>query len=373
MRISSRALALALICGCGRNGGDKAEVHPLAVRVQAVARGSVADVIEVAGTLEPPPGLDVKLAPLVAGRLAEVLVVEGERVHAGQPLARLDPVPLRDAVTQAKAQLAQASAQQSNAVIKQDRAREAFSAGVAARQEVDDAQLQRESANAAVRVARAALSTAKNQLARSELRAPFDGVVVRLSAAPGEPVDPAKAVVEIARTEVLELRAPVAAGAAMRLRPGQEATVLTDGALGKPFAASVIAVAPVIDAASGTALVRLRVPNPAGVLRANAVGHARITADVHQGTLVVPRAAIVGAAEGPAVEVVQEGKAKRTAVRIGYQDGDAVELLSGVQEGQSVIVQGAYAVPDGTEVAAEQRTDAGPSETSPTPAGGRLQ
>ncbi len=368
MRISSGALALALICGCHGNAGNEAEVHPLVVRMQPVARGDVADIVEVAGTLAPPPGLDVKLAPAVAGRLAAVLAAEGEHVHAGQPLARLDPLPLRDAVAQARAQLSQASAQQSNAVIKHDRAREAFSAGVAARQEVDDARMQLDSAAAAVQAARAALSTAQNQLARSELRAPFDGVVVSLSAAPGESVDPSKVVIEVARTEVLELRAPVAGRTAMRLRPVQAATVLVDSAPGQQFAGSVIAVAPAIDPASGAALVRIRVPNPAGALKANALAHARVTVDVHQGTLVVPRAAIVGGGDGPAVEVVQEGKAKRTAVQLGYQNGESVELVSGVREGQTVIVQGAYAVPDDTPVTAEPAADAGQSETSRIPA-----
>jgi len=186
-------------------------------------------------------------------------------------LARLDPVPLRDAVAQAEAQLGQAEAQESNASTKYERARQAFTAGVASGQEVDDARLQLESARAAVRTTRAALSTARNQLARSELRAPFDGVVAKVSAAPGEPVDASKPVVEVADTDVLELRAPVASRDAMRLRQGQPATVVVDAAPDQKFAGTVLAVAPAVDPATGAALVRIRIPNSSGILKANSV------------------------------------------------------------------------------------------------------
>jgi membrane fusion protein (multidrug efflux system) len=372
VRISRVALLLALIGGgCHRNGETVDEVHPVPVRVQPVARGDVPDTVEVAGTLEPLPGLDVKLAPVVAGRLSQILTAEGEHVRAGQVLARLDPLPLRDSVAQAEAQLGQAEAQESNASTKYERARQAFTAGVASGQEVDDARLQLESARAAVRTARAALSTARNQLARSELRAPFDGVVAKVSAAPGEPVDASKPVVEVADTDVLELRAPVASRDAMRLRQGQPATVVVDAAPDQKFAGTVLAVAPAVDPATGAALVRIRVPNSSGILKANSVAHARVIVDVHRGTLLVPREAIVGGAEGPGIEIVQDGKARRAPVKLGYQDGEIVELLAGVQEGQPVIVQGAYALPDDTPVEPLAAPDAGLGETSAVPAKGK--
>ena len=372
MRISSFPLVLALIGACRGNGDAREETRPLPVRVQPVSRADVADTVEVAGTLEPPPGFDVKLAPMVSGRLAQVLAAEGEHVRAGQVLARLDAVTFRDAVTQAEAQLRQATAQESNASAKYERAQQAFSAGVAAGQEVDDARLQLASARAAVQTARAALSTARNQLERSELRAPFDGVVAKVSAARGEPVDPSKPVVEVIRTDILELRAPVPARTAVRLHQGQNATVVVDGAPEK-FAGAVLAVAPAVDPTTGAALVRIRVPNLSGVLKANSVARARVTVDVHRGALLVPRQAIVNGADGPAVELVQEGKARRAAVRLGYEDGDVVEVLGGVQEGQSVIVQGAYALPDDTPVEPQTAPDAGPSESSSLPAKGKSE
>src|SRR5262249_18366878 len=239
-------------------------------------------------------------------------------------------------------QLAQARAQESNAATRLARARQAFAAGVAAQQEVDDAALQAESAKAAVRTAQAGLSTARNQLSRGELKAPFDGVVAKVTAAAGEPVDPSKMVVEVARIDVLELRAPIAPSQAAALRPGQPATIESEAQPGMRFPGEVIAVASVVDPATGAALVRIRVPNQEGLLRANVVGRARVVVDVHRAALLVPKPAIVGGPDGPGVEIVDQDKAQRVPVKTGYDDGHRVEVLDGVSEGQAIIIQGAY-------------------------------
>lgn len=325
---------------------------PVAVRIERVLRGDVSRSIEVAGTLEAPPGLDVKLGPLVAGRLSRVLVAEGDPVAQGQLLAQLDQLPLRDAVAQAAAQVAQARAQQLNAKTKLERSRRAFEAGVAARQEVDDGQLAIDTAAAQVLGAEAALSTAKNQLGRSDLRAPFAGVVARVFAAAGEPVDAGKPVVEVARTAILELRAPLAPGIASEVRRGQPAEISVDGRLGPPLPGVVIAIAPVIDAATGAALVRVRVDNPRLELKGGALARARIATDEHRNVLVVPRQALLNDPEGrgSAVASVEGGKAKRVIVQVGFQDDKRAEIREGLAEGAEVIVQGNYALPDGTPV-----------------------
>lgn len=366
---TSRLIACALfLCACRK--ADEAQDQPAAipVRLSRPTRGDIARLVDLAGTLEPVPGFDVKMGSIVAGRLAEVLVSEGDRVRAGALLARLDPTPLRDALRQAEAQLAQARAQAQNAATRLSRAREAFAAGVAAQQEVDDAALQVQSAQAAVRTAQAASSTARNQLDRGDLKAPFDGVVAKVGAAAGEPIDPSKMVVEVARIEVLELHAPVAPAKAALLRPGQEAYVETETLPGARFVGQVIAVGSVVDPATGAALVRIRVPNANGALRANVAARGHVTVDVHRGALLVPRPALVGGPEGPGVEVVEDGKARRVPVTTGYEDGESVEVLRGLAGDQQIIVQGAYAIPDGTPVQPQQAPDAATSETRATPA-----
>jgi RND family efflux transporter MFP subunit len=360
------ALALLAAAGCHR-AEEAAEPPPLPVRVMRAERGDVAEALEVGGQLAAPPGMDVKLGPLVSGRLAAVLVGEGDKVREGQVLARLEGTPLRDAVSQSQAQLAQARAQEVNARAKLLRAEKALQAGVAAAQEVEDARLALSQAQSAVKSAAAAASTAGNQLGRSELRAPFSGVVAHVFAAAGEPVDANKPVVEVARVSTLELRAPVAPRLAAQLRPGQGAELRVDGLPQRTFPAQVVAVAPTVDPATGAALVRLSVDNPDGALRLGSFAHARVLVSLHKGVLRVPEQAVLGGEEGAAVEVVEDGKARRTPVKVGAKDGTWAEIAEGLVEGAQVIVQGNYALPDGTRVRAEP--DAGqPSKTAALPA-----
>jgi RND family efflux transporter MFP subunit len=341
-----RICSLALLLVACHKAEAPEQAQPLAVRAAVVEKGDIERRVAVTGTLAPPPGLDVKLAPLVPGRLAQVLVAEGDKVRKDQVLARLEATPLRDALSQAEAQLSQARAQATNSSVKLSRASQAFDAGVAAGQEVDDARLVQQSASASVHAAEAAVSTARNSLLRSELRAPFDGVVAKIYVPSGEPVDSSKTVVEVARTEVLELRASVSPQLAPVLHAGQR--VVIEGAAD----ATVLAVAPVVDAATGTLLVRVRVPNPEGALKANSVAQARIVVDVHRGVLLVPKEAVVGSGETSAVEIVEQGKAKSVPVKLGYDDGEHVEIVEGLDAGAQVVVQGGYAVPDGTPVTA---------------------
>jgi RND family efflux transporter MFP subunit len=347
-------LAFALLA-CKHEEKDAAP-DPVPVRVQPISRGEVRSTVEVAGVLQALPGLDVKLGPLVAGRLAQVLVGEGDRTREGQLLARLDATPLRDAVLAAEAQLGQAKAQEANARARLARAERALAAGVAAAQEVDDARLAFASAQAMVRSAAAQLSTARNQLGRSELRAPFAGVVAHVFAAPGEPLDANKPVVEVARTDTLELRAPLAPRMAARVRPGQTAELRMDGLPGRAFAGRVVAVAPTIDPATGAALVRVQVPNADGALRLGAFARARLILEARANSLRVPREALLpGAADGGAsIEIVEDNKSRREQVELAGEDDRYAEIASGAQEGQLVIVEGNYALPDGTPVRAEE-------------------
>src|SRR5258708_2288772 len=132
-RVGSRRIALLLLCAACHKSTDEETAPPvLAVKTERVSRGDVTPSVEVPGQLAAVPGADVKLGPLVAGRLGRVLVAEGDRVKPDQILASLDITPLRDAVEQVEAQLAQARAQQANAQSRLARAEKALAAGGAA-------------------------------------------------------------------------------------------------------------------------------------------------------------------------------------------------------------------------------------------------
>ena len=361
-RALTSALALALAT-CRSRSGEPA-VPPLPVSVSPVTRRDLIEALEVTGTLDAIPGNDVKLGSLLTGRLTQVLVAEGDPVIEGQLLAKVEATSYADAVHQAEAALAEADATEQNSNDRLKRAERLFDVGVSARQEVDDARTAAIGSSARVKTARAGLSSARAQLARTEIKAPFAGVVARLFAAAGEPLDTSKPVIEVAKVDVLELRAGVPAREVAKVHAGQQAQISVEG-LPTKVAGEVFAVSPSVDPTTGAAVVRLRLNNPGG-LRLGQLARARIAFAVHTQIAAVPNAAIVPAeattadAHGQAVVVVDpSGQTRRVPVEPGVTDGVWTELRSGPEVGQPVVVQGAYALPNGTLVS----TDAGAATT----------
>jgi membrane fusion protein (multidrug efflux system) len=362
-------LGLSMFIAChkdapqGNESDAASETAPLTVSVETVVRGAVADVLDIAGNLEPPPGMDVKLGALAIGRLAEIRVSEGDHVKAGQLLARIEATPLRDAVLQAEAAVKQARVQDEAAKARFKRTERLVTAGIAAQQEAEDARSQEAAGLAALHTAEAVLSTAQSQLGRTQLKAPFDGLVAHVFAAPGEPVDGSgKPIIEVAQTKVLELRAGLTATQSVRVRPGQLAEVRVDGLPDVPFAGHVIAVAPMVDPATGVAVARIRVDNPDGVLKGGTFARARLVTDLHSNVLVVPKTALVpsatpGSPTAAAVAVAEKGQAHVRPVETGYTDGQRVEVREGLHEGEQVIIAGAYALPDGTAIKIEAKPE----------------
>jgi cobalt-zinc-cadmium efflux system membrane fusion protein len=315
--------------------------------------------VEASGELQALPGRDVKLGALQPGVLSQMLVAEGDTVTPGQLLARVDPTLVRDGLSQAEAQLSQTRAAAANAVERRKRTEQARQAGVAAQQEVDDARAQEAAAVSAARSAEASVSTARNQVGRGELKAPFAGMVAHVLAAVGEPVDGSgKPLIELADTRELEVHARFAPEAAARLRAGTPALIELSGG-GASHPATLIAIAPVVDPATGTVTARVRVPNADGALKVGGVARVRVTVAVHQGALVVPRAALVpldqetsrqGERELAVEKIGADGLATRVAVKASSGSGERVQVEGELKAGDQVAVDGAYALPDGTRV-----------------------
>jgi multidrug efflux system membrane fusion protein len=152
------------------------------------------------------PDRHALVSPQVAGRLLRVEVQEGSAVRAGDVVATVESQPTRDAVIQAQAGVSQAQVAAQAADVTQRRTEQLAAHGVASRQEVEDATARTAGARSALTAARAALSLAQRNLGLATVRAPIDGVVLRLVRATGELVDgtPATPVAELADPRALE-------------------------------------------------------------------------------------------------------------------------------------------------------------------------
>lgn len=331
--------------GSAGDEGKPASDAVVSVTLTRVARAEIRRTITVTGSIAALPNQDVRVSSLVAGRVAELKVAEGDHVRAGETIARLDDRPFRDQLKQAEAAAAQATANFENAKLSRARNETLFARGIAARKDLEDARTQESVAQAALQQAEATLSLAKLQLARTELRSPLDGTVVKRFVSVGEQVDgtAAQPVLEVAHLAEVELLANVPAAFLGRLHAGQNLSLSSDASGGADLSGRVVAVSQAVDPASNAGLVRIRIANPGGGLRLGMFLNAQATIETHKDAIVVPPQAVYLDQQGrPHVYRVEGDTATAVAVQVGIETPTQVELLSGVKSGDSIILNGGY-------------------------------
>ena len=347
----SLAVVVALLAGagCARKADEDedakpAEVPTIVADTATVARRTLVDDLVVRGTVTAIPNEDVKVSALVPGRVNAVPVAEGDTVKQGQVIAELDRRPLEDQRRQAAAAVEQAKAALENARLNLQRNQQLFDRGIAAGKEVEDAKKDLASARAALEQANAGLNTADRQIERASVRSPIAGQVVKRMVSVGEQVDgtAAQPIAEIANLERVELAANVPAEYIARVKVGQAAALSTDAYPGRTFNGTILAIAPAVDAATNAALVRVRATNPDHALKVGMFAEARIALGEHRNALVVPPPALVRDQRGTAVYVVHGDTADRTEVKVGLEKPDVVEIVGGLQEGQTVLTSSVY-------------------------------
>ena len=260
-------ISASLISGCKKSGGDdeaaQKETSVSQVTLTTVTRGDISRTLLVNGPVAAPPNRDVKISALVPGRVAELTVAEGDRVSAGQLVARIEDHSYRDQVTQAEAAEQQAQANVENAKLNLARNEDLVQRGIAARKDLEDARTEASVDQAALRQATAALSVAQFQLERTQVHASISGTVVKRFISTGEQVDGTSAnpIVEIASLDEVELAANVPAADLARLKSGQTVVLTSDALPGDKFTGHVVAISQAVDPASNAGLVRIRIPN----------------------------------------------------------------------------------------------------------------
>ena len=316
----------------------------------------------------------------VTGKVLEVFVEEGKAVRRGQVLARLDDTQIRAMLNIAEAQLAaarQAAAEDQarlrEAELTLERRRQLVKEQVISRAELDAAEAQVESLKARIALAQQQVQVAQSQVnaRRTELddmvvRAPFDGVAISKDAQPGEMISPVSAGGGFTRTGIctivdmssLEIEVDVSESYINRVRPGQPVEAVLDAYPEWRIPAHVITTVPSADRQKATVRVRIgfeeldpRILPDMGVKVSFLNERAPESPDAQaRPAVVVPKSAIRSSDGATVVFLVREDRVERRAVKVGTEQGDQVEILSGLNPGDRVVVQGPETLTDGARV-----------------------
>lgn len=275
----------------------------------------------------------------VGGTVLEVLADQGERVKAGQSLARMDAAVLQDQVRAAQSGVASARNALRVAESEAERAKMLAQAGALAAREQERAEAGLEAARAALADAQARLALAQQQLDKSRVRAPFAGVVSARQVSAGDVVAPGAPLFTVIDPRRLEFEASVPAALLGRAKVGARVDFTVTGFGDRSFEGTVDRVNAAVDPATGQVKLYVDVPNDQRELIAGLYAQGRIAAESAT-ALAAPVAAVDDTTQPPSVLRIVDGKAHRSHVRLGLRDEQAglVALRDGVAAGDVLVL-----------------------------------
>lgn len=396
--LAGLALTLLPVAGC-----KKESMPPTVVTVQAEnpEKGTISEHIVTSAVLTPVS--QSALAPKITAPVKKFYVQRGSKVHKGELLAVLENADLAAAALDGKGSYEAAQAAYDTATKSQvpedvqkaeldyaqakanlnlnqsivNSRKQLFAEGAIPGRDLDTAQAALVQAQAAYDVAskhlqsmqkvnrEAELKAAKGQfvsaegkmkgadaqLAYSEIRSPIDGVVTDRPLFDGETAAAGAPLLTVMDTSVLIAKAHVAQSVAQQMKVGGEAQMQVPG-LDKPVPAKVSLISPALDPGSTTVEIWLKVQNKDGALKVGTPIQVTITGKTAKDTLKIPLSAVQTAQDGgkSVMVIAPDSTAKKAPVTLGINDGEDVQVLSGLSPSDKVITVGAYGLDEGTKV-----------------------
>jgi multidrug efflux pump subunit AcrA (membrane-fusion protein) len=395
--------ASLLFSGCGKKGEEKETEAPTPVLVETAVRGAIDHMVAADAILYPINQANV--TSKISAPVRRVLVNRGDHVRAGQLLVELESADLAASARESRSQYEQAQAayriltgatvqdDQTKAQADVEAARQALEAakkvyesrvalvreGALAQKLADDAKVamvqaqsqfdtaQRHleglnqvsrrqailSAEAQVGAGKSHYENAALQVAYAEVHSPIGGVVADRPVYPGEMPAAGSPLVSIVDISQVVARANIPVKEAAAIRVGRPARIAgPDGDL----AGKVTVVSPTVDPSTTTIEVWVQVPNPGERLKPGASVRVSIIAETIQNTIVIPAAALLNSDDGgvKVMVVTPDSVAHERKVSVGVRQGERVEILSGLQDGEHVVTSGGLGLDDKAKVTIQQ-------------------
>jgi RND family efflux transporter MFP subunit len=324
------------------------------VKVFKAVRMRISEKLFYTGTIE--AWQKITLTPDVGGKIARILVNEGDRVSKGQVLAELDAEAITLQLKQAEAALAVAQVNFNNTQRNLERMERLSKEKAVSDQQYEQVKLGYDSAKAQLEQAQAAVNLAQHSLDVSILKAPFSGVIASRNAEVGDVINPmmgglspgsAGGVLTLVDFSRIKIKVDISGADISRIQKGQAAILRVPTMPGQEFKGVVQVVNLAADPQTKQFGIEVSADNPDQVLRPGTFGEVIIEVQSHENALVVPQKAIL---ENKYIFIAQDSKAAKKEITLGLQNTTMVEVSSGIAEGDLVIAEGNFGLEDGAPI-----------------------
>ncbi len=313
---------------------EEDEEIPVPVEVAEVTTGAIASYISATANLVAED--QVKVLAEAEGRVERLQVEEGDVVTKDQVLAVL----VQDEAKIAKSKV---ELKASNARAALERAKDTHDQGLISAETYDTLEMEYE-------FARQEVAEAEWRLAKTVIRAPFSGRVTERFITLGQHLRPGDELFTVADYDPLIARIYLPERDVMELEEGREVRITLAANAEFSFTGRVRQIAPVVDTATGTVKVTVEAVQPPAGVRPGAFVSIGIVREQHPSALLLPRVSVIRELRAAHVFVTEDDTAVKKAVELGLEEGDMVEVLSGVADGDKVVVAGQGGLDDGQRI-----------------------
>jgi membrane fusion protein, multidrug efflux system len=327
------SVALASTKTKGDTGDDK-EKAPVPVSVAPIATGPVSAYITSTANLVAED--EVKVLAESEGRVAELLVEEGNRVGKGQVLAQL-------AKDDAEIALKKAEVRLENSRLNFDRAQQEVQDHLISQEQFDKTHLENQ-------IAQQELAEAQWRLAKTTIRAPFGGRVTERFLKLGQHIRPGDPLFTVSDFDPLIAKIFLPEKDVFGLKEGREVRITLKANDQTRFHGRIRQISPVVDTATGTVKLTIEASAPPQEVRPGAFVTIDIVRETHPQAILLPREAVVRELQDAFVFVANAGVAEKRTVSLGLEEGARIEALSGVKAGEQVIIAGQGGLKQGSPI-----------------------
>ncbi len=339
-------LATAMFSGCGSANNDgpanRAERPPTRVMTHRVERESLIDEIQALGTAGANESVEIK--PRVASIVTKIAFTEGQRVTTGTLLIELENSEIRAGLAVAEASLSESRS-------SYNRSRSLIDTQVISAANLEQLQ-------AAMQVDEAQVQAAKARLANTRIHAPFDGRIGLRRVSLGGFVDSSTVITTLDDTAIIKLDFTVPEAFLAVIKEGMAISANSLVYPDQPFIGTVDSIDTRLDPVARSVQVRALLPNSDGLLKPGMFMSVNLQRDRGL-VLVVPEESIVPERGSQYVFIVSDGIATRREIKLGRRVPGAVEIVSGLQDGELVVTEGTHKLRDGSPVETVQFRTAG--------------
>lgn len=342
-----------------RGGGGQAT----SVEVMPVETASISDQIRSFGTIRAQDVVNIN--PQVSNRVTRIHADLGDTVQQGDLLAKIYDVPYRDAFEQAQAQYQQSRIAFERDSVQFSRQERLYETGAISSSEFDEARATFSTSRSQLEAAEASLTQSREDLANTEIRSPVNGVVLNRMIAEGDVATTGQTAFEVANLVGFETRLflpmqdwdAVNVGLPVELRMSNRQETIARGTISR--------ISPQLNPETGLGEVVVSLVDATASVRQGVLAESRVTLETRENTIVIPRSAMIENVETyiePETNTVElrrnysvfvaqgDTVATRKELTLGLAQGERVEVLSGLEEGESLIITGQSGLRDGARV-----------------------